>query len=346
VIKPLKALGYGFIGVALATFSSAAIADKADSRFAVDVAVHSFQDFEPQFPEKRTFGALTFKGGASLSAQIRSFGGFSGMQIGDGGKTLLAVSDTGFWLAADIVRDQNGAVSGLQKAHMARLYSGEGPRIDAPKYYVDAEALVRDGSTLYVAFEAINVISRYRLDRATLQMEPQILSLPEDITRIGINKGMEALALAPQGSPLAGHLIAITERGEGRGGPTFGWIIDPEGHDSELSGMFRVARDNLFDVTEAAFLKNGDLLLLERRFTIASGVAMRVRRIKGDEVKAGAVLTGEVILEGGLSNRIDNMEAMSVYENEKGETVLALMSDDNHSLLQRTIYLEFILPKE
>ncbi|MEP6355434.1 MAG: esterase-like activity of phytase family protein [Hyphomicrobiales bacterium] len=314
----------------------------ADDIKKIDVTVDSFSDFQPQFPKKREFGSLLFKGGGVFAAQPRSFGGFSGMQILDQGRSLLAVSDTGLWFVADIKRNKQGEILSLENARMAPLYSGKGPRKNTLKYFVDAEALLTDGNDVYVAFEAINVISKYKLDTLTLKMEPTILPLPKSIDLASINKGMEALARVPGNGQLAGHLVAITERGKSRLGPTFGWILNPEGS-LEKTGMFTVKRDNLFDVTEAGFLKNGDLIILERRFTIADGVAMRLRRIQGDQLKAGAVLTGEVILEAGLSHRIDNMEAMSIYENSKGETVLAFMSDDNHSLLQRTIFLEFVL---
>lgn len=337
-------VGFLWLFLALAALSSGTFAQTAKSEATdIDVVVNGFSDFEAQMPTKRDFGSLRFKGGAILSAEPRAFGGFSGMKILDQGRRLLAVSDTGIWFVGDIVRDKAGAIERLENTRIAPLYSGKGPRTGAPKYFIDAEAIVLNGDDVYVAFEAINVISKYKLDLVGLAMEPRLLPLPKSIDRASVNKGMEALAQVPDGSPLAGHLITITERGDSRKGPTFGWILNPEGP-QDRTGMFMLKRDSIFDVTEAGFLKGGDLIVLERRFTIANGIAMRLRRIKGDEIKAGAVLDGEVIMEAGLVHRIDNMEAMSIYENDKGETVIALLSDDNHSLIQRTIFLEFILP--
>jgi hypothetical protein len=37
------------------------------------------------------------------------------------------------------------------------------------------------------------------------------------------------------------------------------------------------------------------------------------------------------------------MEAMSVHTSRSCETVLTLMSDDNFSLIQRTLLLQFVL---
>jgi hypothetical protein len=45
-------------------------------------------------------------------------------------------------------------------------------------------------------------------------------------------------------------------------------------------GVFTVKRSGEFDITDGAFLPDGDLLLLERSFSMADGVGMRLRRIR------------------------------------------------------------------
>ena len=44
-----------------------------------------------------------------------------------------------------------------------------------------------------------------------------------------------------------------------------------------------------------------------------------------------------------MGYQIDNLEGLSVHRNSKGELVLTMVSDDNFSLLQRTILLQFAL---
>ena len=110
-----------------------------------------------------------------------------------------------------------------------------------------------------------------------------------------------------------------------------------------MKGVFTVARSEGFDITDGAFLPDGDLLLLERRFTFASGVAMRVRRIDGATIAPGRVADGPVLFTAGMDHQIDNMEALDVWQRADGATMVSLMSDDNHSLLQRNLYLEFRL---
>jgi len=223
-----------------------------------------------------------------------------------------------------------------------KRHSGAGPRGAVDKYYRDAEGLARIGNQLYVSFEGAHTISEYAYTKTGLLLDPRVLKLPGDLKNISQNKGMEALVYAPNSSPLEGHLVTILERGGKREHPTFGWIIKPDGT-SDKTGKFTLLRDNLFDVTGAEFLENGDLLVLERRFTLATGVGMRLRLIKADELKKGATIQGKIVFEAGLSHRIDNMEAVSLYKNELGEMILGFISDDNHSVLQRTILLEFIL---
>ena len=99
-----------------------------------------------------------------------------------------------------------------------------------------------------------------------------------------------------------------------------------------------------YAVTDAASLPDGSLLLLERRFRVLDGVRMRIRRVLADQIKPGAVLDGEVLIEADLSQQIDNMEGLGVHQGANGETVLTILSDDNfNTLLQRTILLQFTL---
>ena len=59
--------------------------------------------------------------------------------------------------------------------------------------------------------------------------------------------------------------------------------------------------------------------------------------------KLGARLDGEVLLDAGMTSQIDNMEGLAVSEDEDGRTILTLVSDDNYSVLQRTLILQFAL---
>ena len=47
--------------------------------------------------------------------------------------------------------------------------------------------------------------------------------------------------------------------------------------------------------------------------------------------------------EADMRDQIDNMEGLDVWQAEDGSTRLSMVSDDNHSIVQRNLYLEFRL---
>jgi hypothetical protein len=90
-------------------------------------------------------------------------------------------------------------------------------------------------------------------------------------------------------------------------------------------------------------MPGGDLLILERRFSILRGPAMRIRRLALGAVKPGAVVDGPTLIDADAGYQIDNMEGLSVHRASSGDLVLTLVSDDNFSSLQRTLLLQFTL---
>ena len=85
------------------------------------------------------------------------------------------------------------------------------------------------------------------------------------------------------------------------------------------------------------------MLILERKFSWISGVGIRIRRIALTSVAPGAVVDGPSIFEANLENEVDNMEGIDVHVTPEGETVLTMVSDDNFSMIQRTLLLQFTL---
>jgi hypothetical protein len=68
-----------------------------------------------------------------------------------------------------------------------------------------------------------------------------------------------------------------------------------------------------------------------------------LRRIYGDGIAKGQVADGPVLFTADMAYQIDNMEGMDVWQRADGATMVSLVSDDNHSILQRNLYLEFVL---
>ena len=57
----------------------------------------------------------------------------------------------------------------------------------------------------------------------------------------------------------------------------------------------------------------------------------------------GALFDGPSIFDADLGQEVDNMEGIDAHVTPEGDTVLTLVSDDNFSLLQRTLLLQFTL---
>jgi len=94
-------------------------------------------------------------------------------------------------------------------------------------------------------------------------------------------------------------------------------------------------------------LPSGDVLLLERRFSLfRGGIAMRLRRIALADIKPGALVDGPILLYADMGYQIDNMEGLSTHRTAAGDLILTMVSDDNFSFLQRTILLQFKLIEE
>ncbi len=108
---------------------------------------------------------------------------------------------------------------------------------------------------------------------------------------------------------------------------------------------FDYVQTELFQPTGAAVLPSGDVVMLERRFTFLGGFASRLSLISANEIKPGATLRGQEIgrLEPPLLD--ENFEGAAAYKNEKGETIIYIVSDDNFFPLQSTLLLMFKLTK-
>jgi hypothetical protein len=50
---------------------------------------------------------------------------------------------------------------------------------------------------------------------------------------------------------------------------------------------------------------------------------------------------GEILLTADKSFHVDNMEGLSIHRNAEGQTIFTIVSDDNFSVAQRTLLLQF-----
>ena len=116
----------------------------------------------------------------------------------------------------------------------------------------------------------------------------------------------------------------------------------PGGPRRLMTRNFRVAPRPPFAVTSAATAPEGDVLLLERRASLAGGVGIELRRVAPGAIAENTNVTADVLAELSYQDaNIDNMEGLALRRGPKGETLIYMMSDDNYSPLQRTLLLMF-----
>ncbi len=107
--------------------------------------------------------------------------------------------------------------------------------------------------------------------------------------------------------------------------------------------LFRLARRDDFKVTDAVALPDGDVVVLERRLALLTGLSMRLRRFHASQIEPDAVIDGEVLMTATMAYEVDNMEALAAHRDGEGRTVLTILSDDNFIRFQRTLLLQFAL---
>ena len=299
----------------------------------IEIKAQPIEAFDPRDPAQRRFGALMFRGGLVLTSPERRFGGLSGLRVFPDGSRFIAVTDRGYWLRARIgYRD--GRPIGIEDAEMAPVLGGDGRPLSRRGWY-DTESIAMQDGTVYVGIERVHEIVRFDFGKDGLRARGRPIPVPPGVKMLPSNGGLECLAVPSRGQPHAGTLIAISERGLDRAGNIQGFLIGGAG------GAFTVRRTEEFDISDCTATPEGDLLLLERRFSWLRGIAMRIRRVALTRVNPGAVVDGPELIFADMGYQIDNMEGISVHRAADGALVLTLVSDDNFSVLQRTLLLQF-----
>lgn len=309
----------------------------------VEVSARPINSFQKDGGAAKRYGKLEWRGGIVLTSPSSSFGGWSGLALDPTGESLLAVSDAGTWMTAEIVREQ-GRPAGLAHAKIGPL-KARGSKQLVRESDRDSESIaIADGTltngTALIPFEKNNRIGRFVIADGELGPPLDYLKMPPEMRRRS-SDGIEAVTVLRAG-PLRGAIVAFGEhRLRGRPDHT-GWIwIGTE------PMPFTVTDMGEFQITDAAALPDGGLLILERSFNWSEGVKMRLRRLEPAAIAPGAVARGEVLVAADMAYEIDNMEGLAVREGPEGELLITMISDDNfNTFLQRTVLLEFALPPE
>jgi hypothetical protein len=319
--------------------SARAQAPAVTAPVAVEVKSRPLEAFDLRDRTRRRFGELEFRSGLILTSSFKPFGGLSAFRVDPKGEGFIAMNDKGDWFTGRLAYSGK-ALAGLVDVKSAPMLGSDGKPITSKKMF-DTESLAIDGTMLYVGIERSNRILRFDFRRGGIASPGEEIAVPPAFRRLPFNKGPEGLVFVTKGLPLEGSLIVLSERALDAAGNLIGFLIG-----GARPGQFAVRRTNEFDISDAALLPSGQLLVLERKFSMLSGVGIRIRKIPLPAIAPGALVDGPSIFEADLGHEIDNMEGLDVHRTEDGDIVLTMVSDDNFSMLQRTLLLQFTLVEE
>ncbi len=341
---------YAGLGIAVALSVAALAKSKPDPGIAearaIEVIARPIIAFEPRHPEVTRFGKLEFRGGLVLTSSSSAFGGWSALALDTQGRRLLSVSDTGVWLTGELTYDK-GRPSGISDARLGPLTGFDGKPFTWFRER-DSEGFALVSGTLskgegLVSFEGNHRILRYPVSEAGLGLPIEQLQLPPETKRLSMNKSLESVCQLKAG-PDAGAIVTLAERFPTPPPDHVGWLRGMDGRWRTLA----IQSIDDFYLTDCHGLDDGSMLVLERRFRwrdVLDGVRMRLRRFTAEEIAAGGVMAGEILIEASKEQEIDNMEGLAAYREADGTLVVTMISDDNfNAFLQRTVLLQFALP--
>lgn len=324
-------IGLGLVAACAATRIDSRSADAAEPGVGA-VAVRCVPvALDPDDQQLMTIGKLRYRGGIRLLASDARFGGWSDLRVDDDGAVTL-LSDNGYWLSGQLGVDEAGQLTGLNGARLGPLTDLRGKPVSRAQS--DAEGLVKlaDGGFI-VSFEGQHRLWHYPNAEPPFSAPPVALPRPPGLDKAPANGGIEAV-----GQLADGRLIALVEDLYD-GAENVGWLGDQK-HWERIS--YRAAPD--FKPTSAAGLPNGDLVVLERRFSIFGGFAGRLVRVRAADIAPGRHLIGEELARFERPYIIDNYEGVAVARDGGGRLRLYIVSDDNYQrLLQETLLLSFEL---
>ncbi len=247
------------------------------------------------------------------------FGGLSGLEITDDGRGFIALSDKGILWRGRLIRT-DGAITGTSDVTRMRLRNEDGRPIEQDRDDSEGLALAPDGS-LFVSFEGPARVWHYATpDRATpLPAHPDFAGMIQ-------NASLEALAIGPDGA-----LYTMPER-SGRADRPFEVYRFANG---AWSIPFKIPRRGPFLLSGADVGPDGRLYVLERDFA-GIGFRSRVRRFNLDGSGEAEVFSSRI-------GQFDNLEGLSVWQDDTGAIRLTMVADDNFLPVQQTQLVEYRL---
>jgi hypothetical protein len=252
------------------------------------------------------------------------FGGFSAIEVKDDGAYFVALTDKGYVTEGHLIRDDAGRITAVTSGDLVQLRDIAGAFLTGRASDSEGLALADDGG-FFVSFEGNHRVRFYPNPQVPAE---RIIGHP-DFAGMQQNSSLEALAIDGRG-----HLFTLPERSGALDRPFPVYRFDGKSWDIPFS----IPRSGAFLPVGADFGPDGWLYLLERALT-GPGFRTRVRRF---DVSGDTVNTEELLIQS-RTRQHDNLEGISVWQDDQGQTRITMISDDNFKFFQRTEIVEYMV---
>lgn len=266
-------------------------------------------------------------GAWQLTMDDARFGGFSSMMLA--GDDLVLLSDGGVMFR--LHRDGEGFASATTVSPLPLACTKGQTRKGSDS---ESMSVTPDGREVRIGLERSNTVCAVDLDRPqyarSLNLAPMAL-WPQ-------NAGAEAMA-----SLLGKGLAIIGETRDATDGthPLLWYDGDPADTGTRLTKM-RYQPPRGYKPADAAFLPDGRMIVINRRFRLDAGRSTALSIIPAFTPTEGQVLTGDTITEIANLPLAANYEGIAIAPRAGGHTIW-MVSDDNFSKPGRTMLLRMEL---
>ncbi len=284
-------------------------------------------------PEQVELGRLRYLGGWNLTSGRTLFGGLSALAVRPDGE-IWALSDGGVVFA---LPQPGPAAKVIIEARLLPINKPKKHWMPRPE---DSESMAADGdfTHIWVGYELLQLVCRY--DTSLRVIGP--CRRPHQLSGWPETESIESLARLPDG-----RFIAISEGGSGPAGGRDMLVFagDPVNIATRRPLRMSYMPPVGYDPTDAVYIGDGKLIVLNRRATLYEGFTAVLKLIDLRQMREGAALDGPEIARFAPPVLADNFEGLALERHGK-QRILWVVSDDNHLFFQRTLLLKFALDED
>ena len=275
---------------------------------------------------QRQVGDLEFIAAWELRSRNDSFGGISALTaISDG--RFVGIGDAGTLIGFGLTTDDRTDQSFI--AALPNLGASEVSYKDR-----DSEGIAYDPDSgqYWVSFENKHAIRRY--SRSFVRQTGIVR--PREMKDWPSNKGAESIIRLKDG-----RFLVIAESIDDHLHPALLFSGDPIEPDSKIT-MFKFRPPLGYRVTDGVQLPDGRIAILNRAIGFPHGFSAKVSLLTPANIGRDNIVSPKVIASLAAPLLVDNLEGIAVTGEGK-DTLLWLISDNNFTIMQRTILMKFRL---